>query len=106
VPGAQSDSIKEAAETIPGVSARHIQRSLSYLLLPDELQNALDNGDLKRKTIGELVKFRTLGNVERMHLQWGRTLAGCCYSVLQTVLSPRVYLRQQTNDDHRHLCLL
>lgn len=74
-PSASSASAQEAANTIPGVTAGHIQHRLQILLLPTELRSAVDNGQITISVVEQLVRFREVGDVEQMHelmLKYGK----------------------------------
>jgi hypothetical protein len=66
-PTADSASVDQAAETIPGVSARTIQNKLALLWLPDRLHADIDNGALAESHGVILSRLRKLGDVEAMH---------------------------------------
>lgn len=72
VPTEKSQSVKEASDKIPGVTPKQVQDRLELLLLPNSIQQAIDNETVTQSSVRPLVKFRKLGNVEQMHQEMNK----------------------------------
>ena len=64
-PSRSSQSVIDAAENLPGTSQDVIENRTALLLLPNDLLQSIENGDLTSSNALPLVKFRHLGDVEQ-----------------------------------------
>ncbi|KXA93898.1 hypothetical protein AKJ66_00375 [candidate division MSBL1 archaeon SCGC-AAA259E22] len=63
-PHDQSKSVQEASDTIPGATPAQIRDRIKLLLLPEELQNDIDNRQLTQETADKIgLARRTISDI-------------------------------------------